>query len=90
MVRTVMADGDTFPEDYDVWLRSFEAVVRTEKLRDSVVLKSMIDPVAFMIWCTTTDQRPNADARTRHLNRIIDEVCAGCCSPDMVESYQLP
>ena len=89
MVRTVMADGHAFPEDYDVWLQSFQAVMRTEKLRGSVVLKTVIDPVAFMIWCTTTGQMPNAEARTRHLNRTIDEFCEGSCSPEMVESHQL-
>ncbi len=80
-IRVVMDDGKVLPDDYDVWRRRVDAIMRIEQARGSVVLKAMIYPRPFLAWCGATSQRPDVRARTRHLNLAIEDYCAGFASP---------
>jgi len=86
-IKVLMDDGEVLPESYDAWLRQVESIVRIEQSRGSSVLKAVILPDAFVAWCKATSQRPNVDARTRHVNLAIEDYCAGY-SPAVLLSYE--
>ena len=88
--RVVMDDGDVLPDGYEVWLRRVEAIIRIEESRDSVVLKAMIIPELFVAWCRATNQRPNVDARDRHVRLAIEDYCSGNSNPTLVVAAYQP
>jgi hypothetical protein len=87
-IKLLMEDGHVLPQNFDVWLVQAEAVVRIEKSRGSVVLKAIILPEPFAAWCRATNQRPNVNARTAHVNLAIEDYCSGYLSPAILESYE--
>ena len=87
-IKLVMDDGSVLPDDYEVWRRRVEAILRIEQARGSVVLKAMIYPDPFVAWCSATGQHPDVQARTRHVNLAIEDYCAGYSSPAFVAATQ--
>jgi hypothetical protein len=89
-IKLLMDDGDVLPDDYDVWRRRVEAILRIEQARGSVVLKAMIYPRPFLAWCNATGQAPDVHARTRHVNLAIEDYCAGYASAAFVDTTSEP
>jgi hypothetical protein len=89
-IRLVMGDGGVLPEDYDVWRRRVDAIMRIEQARGSVVLKAMIYPGPFLAWCSATGQRPDVHARTRHVNLAIEDYAAGYSAAAFVAAASQP
>ncbi len=89
-VRGVMEDSDVLPNDYDTWLGRAEAVLELEQAKGSVILKALIVPDAFAAWCRATDQRPNAGARTCHVNLAIEDYCGASHAIDSIRRESLP
>lgn len=74
-IQRVMADAEVLPADYDSWLRLAQQVATIEEAQGSAIVKAMIVPQAFVTWCLATKQRPDVNARTRHVNEAIDDFC---------------
>jgi hypothetical protein len=73
--RRLMTDAPSLPVDYDTWLRNAELVVLLEEARGSDVIRAPIHSASFAAWCSATGQRPDVDARTRHVNLAVDDHC---------------
>lgn len=50
-IRKIMADGDGFASVYEDWLHNAEAVERRLLRSCGHVVRVMIDPEQFPIWC---------------------------------------
>jgi hypothetical protein len=66
--RAVMADGAALPEQYGDWLREAEGVRAEAEDAGHHVLKVMIEPKEFSLWCRARNIPADAKARVRFAN----------------------
>jgi hypothetical protein len=71
-----MEDGHVFPANYDTWLRYAETIVKLEQAMGSRIVKAMIDPETFVVWCAATGQRVDMAARTQFVNLEVENFCS--------------
>lgn len=63
--RALMADADSLPETFAEWLRRAEEAER--KMQDSGhrVVRAILDPFEFSIWCRDNGAAADADGRAQ-------------------------
>jgi len=66
--RALMTDGAQLPEQYGVWLNEAESVRAEADEGGHHVLKVMIEPKEFSLWCRARNIAPDAKARVRFAN----------------------
>lgn len=66
--RSMMADGPNLPEQHGDWLREAEAVRVEAEEAGHNVLKVIIEPKEFSLWCRARNVTPDAKARVRFAN----------------------
>ncbi len=64
--RDLMADRDQLPEAYDVWLMSAQQIEGELKRVGYEITRVMIEPQAFLAWCTEQQIVPDGRARTAY------------------------
>jgi len=67
-VLEIMADADTFPPTYDMWVRTAEAAEEHARKSGRIVVRAMIDPQTFVSWCKSRGMEANAQARIAYTN----------------------
>lgn len=64
----VMVDGHVLPRSYDDWLKKAEEAERQFKARGIRIVRVVIDPKAFPIWCQARGLDIDAKARMAFAN----------------------
>jgi hypothetical protein len=67
-IRKVMADGDNFPKLFAEWKVRAEAVERQLNARCALVVRAMITPEQFRIWCNIRAIKCDSSSRGRFAN----------------------
>lgn len=68
--RAAMADGAELPERHDDWLREAEGVCAEAEEAGHRVLKVIVEPKEFSLWCRARNIAPDGKARVRFANFI--------------------
>lgn len=66
--RAVMSDGAELPEQYGDWLGEAEGLRAEAEAAGHHVLKVVIEPKEFSLWCRARNIVPDAKARVRFAN----------------------
>lgn len=69
-ILRVMKDANTLPASYDAWLNRAEKVESDLKRQGHFVVRAIIDPDKFAIWCDTNGLNVDTNARTRWANEF--------------------
>ena len=64
-IRKIMADADSLPNSYTDWLHRAEAVERRIVNEGTQVIRAMIVPEQFSIWCKIRAFRCDSKSRGR-------------------------
>jgi hypothetical protein len=51
-MREIVVDSDNFPQTHERWRHEAESYERRWKSRGHLVIRIVIDPEAFLRWCT--------------------------------------
>jgi hypothetical protein len=67
-ILQVMEDADKLFATYDHWQKSAERTERELKRAGHIVVRAVIDPDEFVVWCRMQGLNVDAKARTRWAN----------------------
>lgn len=69
-ILEIMEDAHLLPATYDRWLKRAEEVEGNFRRQGHVVVRAIIDPSKFSIWCEANSLNVDANARTRWANEV--------------------
>lgn len=70
----VMEDAHKLPRTYDEFSKSFESVERQVKSQGAVLVRAIIKPDEFVVWCRSRGLKVDAQARMRFANEAALDV----------------
>jgi hypothetical protein len=76
-VGEIMEDADLLPATYDQWLKKAEAAEREMKKRGHTVIRAMINPDEFVMWCGARGLKTDAEARKQWANEAAFQQLRG-------------
>jgi hypothetical protein len=62
-ILAIMADSHVLPTTYEAWFYRAERAERDAKRSGITVVRAIIDPAAFVAWCTREGLNVDANAR---------------------------
>jgi hypothetical protein len=69
-IRRIMADAARFPAAYREWREASERLKSDLKRRGHVVLRAIVDPEIFPVWCKARGLNIDAEARTKFASEV--------------------
>jgi hypothetical protein len=73
----ILEDAETLPDSYDDWARIAKATERTISAEGIKVVRAVIEPDQFKIWCKAEGLRCNVKARMRWSGEFASRTSAG-------------
>jgi|SRR6516164_6319388 len=70
-IRQIMIDADDFPATYREWRQESELRESDLKRLGHDVLRAIVDPEVFQVWCRARGLSIDANARARFVNEIV-------------------
>ena len=70
-IRRIMADAAGFPATYREWREASERLESDLKRRGHVVLRAIVDPEIFPVWCKARGLNIDGEARTRFASEVV-------------------
>ena len=71
-ILKIMTDGPQLPSTYHEWREKSEQLESDLKRLGHTVLRAIVDPEIFPMWCGARGLKVDADARTKFSNELAD------------------
>ena len=72
VMRRLMPDGMNFPASHYLWRLQAETREKELRRKGHVVVRVLIDPEAFPLWCQANGQNLDAQGRTLYAAHIAE------------------
>lgn len=72
----IFEDSFTFPPTYNEWIDVAEAKIRYFEGMGKRIVKVPIDPTEFMLFCTSTGHKRDAEGRRAFVRKVLLESVA--------------